>query len=90
MLHWLLGQFIDTYRQIRTDVTIPHVFTGIVLYIIVHTAVKTGQKSAMRAESLFKNAVQQQIYTHVHSRHQGKASDCPDCATIVTIEDTVL
>lgn len=54
VLHWLLGQIIETYHQVLTDVTIPHVFTGIVLYTIVHTASKTGGRSAMRTRKLIR------------------------------------
>lgn len=48
ILHWFVQELYLTWVQLRTDVTIPHVFTGIVLYSLVHFAAKTGQQSAQR------------------------------------------
>ena len=90
LVHWFVHQLLLTYKEIRVEVTIPHVFTGVVLYTIVHTAAKNGQRSARRVENLFKTEAQRLIYLHVHSKHQGKPVDCPDCATIVAIEETSL
>ncbi len=87
---WVTHQLVLTYQEIRHEVTIPHVFTGVVLYTIVHTAAKTGHNSAKRAEQLFKSEAQRRIYNHVHGRHQGKPVDCPDCATIVTIDEMTI
>ena len=89
-MHWIAHQLWLTWRQLTIDVTIPHIITGVVLYSIVHFAAKNGQKSALRAENLFKNAVQERIYHHVHAKHQGKPVDCPDCATIVTVDEFTL
>lgn len=87
ILTWFLHEIVLTYQELRLNITIPHIFTGIVLYNIVHFAAKRGQMIAMREQKLFKNVVQARIYNHIHSRHQGKPSDCPDCATIVIVED---
>jgi len=90
IVHWFWNEIILTYREIRQNVTIPHIFTGVVLYWIVHTAAKNGQKSAKRVEHLFKTEAQRLIYIHTHAKHQGKPVDCPDCATIVTVEETTV
>lgn len=90
ILHWISHQIHLTWQQLTVDITIPHIITGIVLYWIVHTAAKRGHKSARRAEQLFKNETQRLFYNHIHGRHQGKPVDCPDCATIVAVDEITI
>lgn len=89
VLHWFYQEAVLTYQQIRHDVTIPHIFTGTVLYLIVHFAAKNGQKSAARAEQLFKSEAQRVIHSHVHLKHGGRPWDCKECEAIVIAEQTI-
>lgn len=78
VLHWLLAQIIETYRQVRIDVTIPHVFTGIVLYTIVHTASKTGHQSAMRTKKLLVAEIKRYGHLRAPNGHP-KHCVCVEC-----------
>lgn len=89
IVHWFYHEAVLTYQQIRTDVTIPHIFTGVVLYSIVHTAAKNGHRSAKRVEHLFKSEAQRMVHSHVHLRHGGRPWNCKDCEAIIIAEQTL-
>lgn len=81
ILHWLLQQVVLTGQQIRTDVTIPHIIDGIILYTIVHKLAKKSEASAAHTQKLFKSEARRIIHRHVHERHGGHPLVCqhPDC-----------
>ncbi len=82
MHNWLWEQLLLTGVEIKKEVTIPHIITGIIMYCIVHSASKRGTQSA---EKVFKSHMQRLIHRHVHDRHGGHPLKCehPACDTTV-------
>lgn len=91
-IDWLSHELVLTIEQIKTEVTIPNIITGLIIYTIIHTAAKTGQESGRRTKKLFKTEMQKYIYQHVNLGHKGHPIKCEesDCQPIQILTDPQL
>lgn len=71
-------------------ITVVGIVEATITYIIVRSIVWCLKQAEYTAEREFKNEYQKRAYNHIHKRHIGKPVDCPDCATIVTVDELAI
>lgn len=72
MLHWLYIQYLLTLQQIRTDITIPHILSGILFFAIIHFRINKAVKEAAKT---FRH---KRTTKHPIVKHHRHGFDCPE------------
>jgi len=74
LAHWLLHEFVLTRQELKREITIPRIITGIVGYGLVH-----GGWSFINREKDHVAHRRKMALFHVKKRHDGRFSHCTEC-----------
>lgn len=82
-MHWIIHQLWLTWHEVQQEITIPHTVTGMIGYAILHGIYAFIHQKEVSLYKRLKNNRHKTAMLHVKKRHDGRFSNCDECAAIL-------